>query len=109
MNPNRERNTLVVTVPSDTEIQLTRTFEFPIRLVWEAYSRPEHIARWWGPRKYETVVDAWDFRPGGAWRLLNRDAEGAHAFRGEFREIVPLRSITWTFEYEGFPGHVSVE
>jgi len=109
MTPNAERSKLIVTVLSDTEVRLTRAFDYPVRLIWEAYTRPEHLARWWGPRKYETVVDTWDFRAGGAWRMLNRDAEHTHGFRGEFREIVPLRSLTWTFEYEGYPGHVSVE
>jgi len=51
-----------------------------------------------------------DFRPGGAYRFVHRGPDGEeHGFRGEFREIVPPERIVWTFEYEGMPGHVSVD
>jgi uncharacterized protein YndB with AHSA1/START domain len=51
-----------------------------------------------------------DFRPGGKWRIVHQGADGqTHGFRGEFREIVRPERIVWTFEYEGMPGHVSVD
>ena len=107
----RNGNKLVVTTPSDTEIVLTRTFDAPRDLVWEAHSSCEHMRNWWGPRRYEISHCELDFRPGGAWRIVHRGPEGdeEHGFRGEFREIVAPEKLVWTFEYEGMPGHISVE
>jgi uncharacterized protein YndB with AHSA1/START domain len=104
-------NTITVTTPSDLEIRMTRSFNAPRALVFEAMSKREHMERWWGPRKYETIIDKLDFRPGGAWRFINRDRDTGEefAFRGEFREIVPNEKISWTFEWEGLPGHISVD
>jgi uncharacterized protein YndB with AHSA1/START domain len=102
--------TLTVTLPSDTEIIMTRVFDAPRDLVFEAHTKPEHLQHWWGPRRYELTTCELDFRPGGAWHFVQRGADGTeHGFRGEFREIVPPERIVWTFEYEGAPGHVSVE
>lgn len=103
-------NQLTVTTPSDREIVMTRTFDAPRELVFEAHSSCEHLSHWWGPRRYEITSCELDFRPGGSWRIVHRDPEGVeHGFRGEFREIVRPERIVWTFEYEGAPGDVSVE
>jgi uncharacterized protein YndB with AHSA1/START domain len=102
--------TLSVTLPSDREIRLTRVFNAPRRLIFEAMSKPEHVARWWGPREYTTTVSAMDFRVGGAWRFVHRAADGSEfGFRGEYREIVPPERVVQTFEWEGMPGHISVD
>jgi uncharacterized protein YndB with AHSA1/START domain len=104
------RNTLSVTTPSDREIVMTRVFDAPRDLVFEAHTSCEHMSHWWGPRKYEVASCEIDFRPGGAWRIVHRGPEGeGPGFRGEFREIVPPERIVWTFEWEGMPGHVSVD
>jgi uncharacterized protein YndB with AHSA1/START domain len=103
-------NALTVTTPTDREIVMTRVFDAPRDLVFEAHSSCEHMSKWWGPRRYEIGSCDMDFRPGGAWRIVHRGADGEeHGFRGEFREIVRPERITWTFEYEGMPGHVSVQ
>jgi uncharacterized protein YndB with AHSA1/START domain len=103
-------NQMTVTTPSDREIVLTRVFDAPRDLVFEAHTSCEHMSRWWGPRRYEVSSCEMDFRPGGAWRIVHRGADGTeHGFRGEFREIVRPERIVWTFEYEGMPGHVSVD
>ena len=103
-------NKLEVTTPSDREIASTRIFDAPRELVFEAHSSCEHMSNWWGPRRYEVSSCEMDFRPGGAWRMVHRGADGTeHGFRGEFREIVRPERIVWTFEYEGMPGHVSVD
>jgi len=99
-----------VTVLSDTEIQIAREFDAPRELVFKAMTDPALLSRWWGPRKYRTVVDELDARPGGKWRMRNIGADGdEHAFRGEFREVVPPERVVWTFEYVPLPGHISVE
>jgi uncharacterized protein YndB with AHSA1/START domain len=101
---------LTVTTPSDTEIQMTRVFDAPRDLVFEAHSSAEHMKEWWGPRKYETISAEVDFRPGGKWRIVHRGPDGEeYGFHGEYREIVPPQRITWTFEFEGAPGQVAVE
>jgi uncharacterized protein YndB with AHSA1/START domain len=101
---------LKVTTPSDREIVMTRVFDAPRDLVFEAHSSCEHMSQWWGPRKYEVGSCEMDFRPGGKWRIVHRGPEGEeHGFRGEFREIVPPERLVWTFEWEGLPGHVSVQ
>jgi len=98
------------TLSSDREIIMTRIFDAPRQLVFKAHTDPVLIAQWWGPRRFTTIVDRIDVRPGGAWRFINRTADGEeYGFRGEFREIVPPERIVWTFEFEGMPGHVSVE
>lgn len=102
--------TTKVTLPSDREILITREFDAPRDLVFRAMTDPDLVPRWWGPRRYETIVDKMDVRPGGTWRFINRAADGTeHAFRGEYREIVPPERIVQTFEYEPMAGHVSVE
>ncbi len=89
---------------------MTRVFDAPRDLVFEAHTSCEHMSRWWGPRKYEVVSCEIDFRPGGKWRIVHRDPDGVeYAFHGEYREIVRPDRIVWTFEFEGMPGHVSVE
>ena len=103
-------NQLTVTTPSDRQIVMTRVFDAPRDLVFEAHTSCEHMSRWWGPRKYEVSSCEMDFRPGGAWRFVLRGPDGeVPGFRGEFREIVPPERIVWTFEWEGMPGHVSVD
>jgi uncharacterized protein YndB with AHSA1/START domain len=103
-------NKLMVTTPTDREIVMARDINAPRDLVFEAHSSCEHLSKWWGPRRLEVSSCDLDFRPGGAWRIVHRDAEGNEfGFRGEFREIVRPERITWTFEWEGLPGHVSVQ
>ncbi len=104
------KNKLRVSLPSDTEILLEREFDAPRALVWEAMTNPEYVPQWWGPRRLTTMVEKMDVRPGGAWRFVQRDADGnEYGFRGEYREIVPPERIAFTFEFEGMPGHVCLE
>jgi len=102
--------TTKVTLPSDREILITREFDAPRDLVFKAMTDPKLISRWWGPRKYATVVDKMDVRPGGAWRFVHRAPDGSEfGFRGEYREVVPPERIVQTFEFEPMAGHISVE
>ncbi|MBA2425301.1 MAG: SRPBCC family protein [Actinobacteria bacterium] len=103
-------HTLTVTTPSDREIVMTRTFDAPRGLVWEALSKPEHMREWWGPRGFTMPVCEIDLRVGGAYRFVQKGPDGAeYGFRGEYREIVPPERIGWTFEFEGMPGSISVD
>ena len=102
---------LTVSTPSEREIRMTRVFDAPRDLVFEAHSSCEHMRNWWGPRKYEVASCEIDFRAGGRWRIVHRGPgdEEDQGFRGEFREIVRPERIVWTFEWEGMPGHISEE
>jgi uncharacterized protein YndB with AHSA1/START domain len=100
---------MTITKRGDREIFMTREFDAPRALVFKAITDPKLIPNWWGPRKYTTIVDKMDVRPGGAWRFINKGPEGEHGFKGVYREIVPPERIVQTFEWEGLPGHVSVE
>jgi uncharacterized protein YndB with AHSA1/START domain len=101
---------LTVTLPSDREIVLTREFDAPRDLVYMAMTSPEHIIQWWGPRGSNMKVDTMDVRPGGKWRFVEHDAKGNEfGFRGEYRELRPPERAVQTFEWEGLPGHISVE
>ena len=99
-----------LTLPSDQEIVMERVFNAPRELVFKAHTDPNLIAKWWGPRRYTTTVDKMDLRVGGVWRFVQHDAAGnEYGFNGVYREIVPPERLSYTFEFEGMPGHVLVE
>jgi len=103
-------NKLEVTLPSDTEILLTRTIDAPRDLVYSAYTDPKAIPQFWGPRKYTTRVDKLDVRPGGQWRFIQVDEEGNEsAFHGEYSEVKLHEKLVHTFIYEPMPEHVATE
>ena len=99
-----------VTTPSDQEIRMTRLFNAPIHLVFEAMTKPEHVKQWWGRlgEGYSVPVCEIDFRIGGAWRFVNRHPKGEAAFHGEYREIAPPGRVVFTEIFEQFPDMVSV-
>jgi uncharacterized protein YndB with AHSA1/START domain len=102
--------TATVTTPTDREIHIEREFNAPRDKVFAAYTDPELIPEWWGPRGTTTIVDRMEVEPGGSWRFVARDSDGSEtAFRGEYREVTAPERIVQTFEWEGMPGHVSVE
>lgn len=97
--------TLIVTLPSDREIVLTRVFRAPRRLVFEALSKPEHVLRWFGPRFCPIVRCEMDFRVGGAWRYMLRGPGGKQmGMRGVYREIEPPDRIVSTESFDDYPG-----
>lgn len=108
--PTRQVGKMTVRVISDVEVELIREFNAPRRLVFEAFSKPEHIRRWWGKRDAPMVECEIDFRPGGRYRFVIRREKGPeYVFRGEFQEITPPERIVQTFEVEGMPGSISFE
>lgn len=97
--------TITVTTPSAREIVMTRVFDAPRELVFEAHTSCEHMSHWWGPRKYGVVGCEIDFRPGGKWRIVHQGPDGGEiAFFGEYLEIVPPERIVWTFGFGDNPG-----
>lgn len=103
-------DTFTVTTPSEQEIQLTRLFDAPRHLVFEAMTKPEHVREWWGRlgEGYSVPVCEIDLRPGGAWRFVSRHPKGEAVFYGEYREITPPGRLVFTEIYAPFPDIVSV-
>jgi uncharacterized protein YndB with AHSA1/START domain len=99
-----------VTTPTDREIHVERVFDAPRDRVFAAYTDPELVPQWWGPRGATTIVEVMEVKAGGAWRFVHRGEDGSETgFRGIYREVTPPERIVQTFEWEGMPGHVSVE
>jgi uncharacterized protein YndB with AHSA1/START domain len=96
--------TATVSLPTDTQILIERGFDAPKDLVYEAYTTPEHVKRWWAGQRGEVTLAEIDLRVGGTWRyVMIADGGFEVAFNGEFREIVPTERIVNTEAYEGAP------
>ena len=107
---HQQARTATITTPTEREIRIERVFDAPRDRVFAVYTDPALIPEWWGPRETTTIVDEMDVRTGGRWRFIVRDANGTEtAFRGGYREVTPPERIVQTFEWEGMPGHVSVD
>jgi uncharacterized protein YndB with AHSA1/START domain len=109
--------TLTVTTPTDREIVLRRVFDAPRRMVFDAFTRPELLKRWFGARGWNLVVCEVDLRVGGTWRFVSRGPDGTHmGHGGMYREIQPPDRLVYTelFDDQSYPGeslitHVLVE
>ena len=96
--------TATVTLPTDTQILITRGFDAPKHLVYRAWTTPELVKRWWHANRGEVTLAEIDLRVGGMWRYVNRSDDGLEvAFHGEYREIVPNERLVTTEVYEGIP------
>lgn len=89
-------------------IDMEREFDAPPDLVHRAYLDPELIVQWLGPRQYTMNIDRWDARDGGAYRYVHTDGASEHGFHGVFHSMA-IDNMVQTFEYEGAPGHVSLD
>ena len=89
---------------------MTRVFDAPRRLVFDAMTKPEHVTQWWGRlgEGYSVPVCEIDLRVGGAWRFVSRHPKGEAAFHGEYQEIAPPSRLVFTEIFEEFPDSVSV-
>jgi uncharacterized protein YndB with AHSA1/START domain len=92
---------VTVTLPSETEIRFTRFFNRPRQLLFEAWTRPEHIRHWWGCDGASISVCEVDLRVGGLWRIIMRMADGSdHPFHGVYREIAPGERLVYSECYD---------
>ena len=102
-------HTAKVTLPTDTQILITREFDAPKHLVWKAYTTPELVARWWAGKHGNVTSAEIDLRVGGSWRSVMATNEGFEvAFHGEYREISAPDRLVNTEIYEGAPEGVGV-
>jgi uncharacterized protein YndB with AHSA1/START domain len=101
--------TLKVTIPTDREIVLTRVFDAPRALVFDAFTKPELLRQWFGPRGWSLVVADVDLNVGGTFRFMLRGPDGNDlGMRGIWREIVaPERSVHME-SFDDYPGESQV-
>jgi uncharacterized protein YndB with AHSA1/START domain len=102
--------TQIIAEPGVPQVMMTREFAAPRELLFRAYTDPELLVQWLGPRKLTMSIDRLENRDGGTWRFIHRDADGNEfGFHGVHHGTPSPDGIVRTFEFEGFPGHVSLE
>ena len=95
-------STETTTIYSDgTDLVFERTFDAPRERVWQAFTDPTMVPRWWGPHGTTTTVAEMDVRPGGKWRYINRASDRDEVtFYGEYLEVDPPKGYKWTFMFD---------
>ena len=96
---------LQVTTPTGREVVMTRVFDAPRHLVYDAFTKPELLKRWFGPRGWSLEVCEIDFRVGGLWRFVLRGPDGSTmGMSGAYREIVPGERSVHSEAFDDYPG-----
>ena len=101
----KNTGTLQVTMPTEREIVMTRVFDAPRQLVYDAFRKPELLKRWFGPRGYSLVVCEVDFRIGGGFRFVLRGPDGKDmGMRGVYTELAPPERSVHMESFDDYPG-----
>ena len=103
--------TVVTATPGTPFLEIERTFDAPPERVFAAHIDPELVVRWLGPDRLTMHIERWETADGGGWRFVHTDPEGGtYGFHGVFHGSPSVEGgLLWTFEFEGAPGHVSLE
>ena len=102
--------TEITAEPGVPQILITREFDAPRELVFRAFTEPDLLLQWLGPRKYTMTIDRYEVRDGGTWRYVHTDDGGnTFGFHGVFHGTPSPESMVQTFEFEGAPGNVSMD
>ena len=110
MAPVTSSRTATVKLPTDEQILITREFDAPKHLVYQAFTTPELVSRWWTAKRGEMTTCEIDLRVGGKWRYVMQTPDGIEVgFHGEYREIVPDELVVSTEIFEGMPEGVPEE
>lgn len=92
------------------ELRISHVFDAPIELVFRAWTDPAMMSEWWGPAYLTTTVEHMEPRHGGRYRIVQCAPDGAvHVFRGVYHAVEAPHLIISTFEYDGYPNHVSLD
>jgi len=96
---------------SDREILMSRTLNAPVALIWEVWTKPEHIANWWGPNGFTNTIYTMDIRPGGEWDLVMHGPDGKdYKNKSIFKEIVKYKKIVYDHvSYPPFTATINFE
>src|SRR5262249_54154185 len=98
------RHKPIVIEPDDTTVVIERTFDAPRQLVWDCWTKSEHIAKWFGPHQMKVPEAKSDLRPGGEWRIVMRDQNGAdYTGKGVYREVRAPERFTATVDVSEHP------
>ena len=90
---------------TDPVFVIARTFDAPRELVWEAWTNPQHVANWWGPRFFDNSICDLDVRQGGAYRIVMRGPDGTeYPITGVYREVVKPERLVLTMDVSGHPA-----
>jgi uncharacterized protein YndB with AHSA1/START domain len=101
-----DANTSLTTEPAERVLTLTRIFDAPRSLVFDAWTEPQHLIRWWGPRGFTMPTCEMDVRAGGKYRFRMRSPEGPEVWwHGICREIVKPDRIVWTCSIDDADGN----
>jgi uncharacterized protein YndB with AHSA1/START domain len=101
--------TTITAQPGTPFIDVVREFDATPAQLYRAWTDPELVPQWLGPRGLEMELIEYDVTPGGRYRYIHRDASGEYGFRGVFHTVVKNERIVQTFEYDGAPDQVSLE
>ena len=107
-----KNETTIKAEPGKQELFITREFEAPRELVFKAFTTPELIVKWLGPKEMKMRIDHFEAKSGGAYRYIHTDPNGnEYGFHGMIHEVLQPERIIQTFEFEGLPeaGHVTLE
>ena len=95
---------------ADRELSIERTLNAPVELVWEVFTKPEHIANWWGPDGFTNTIHTMDVRPGGEWDFIMHGPDGQDfKNRAIYREIVPFEKIVFDHFAPNFTATIEFE
>ena len=109
MTPNRH-GSAVIEFPSDLEIVITREFDAPIALVFDVFTKPEHVRKTFAPFGEEVTVCSIDLRVGGNYHIVMVTDDGTEcSFRGTYLEIEPPTRTVQTWLFDGWPDAEAVE
>jgi uncharacterized protein YndB with AHSA1/START domain len=95
--PANNFGAVTITTPGESQIVVTRLFDAPRAVVFEAWTKAEHVVHWWDPSGAPLAVCEIDLRPNGAFRFVNRAPDGGegHSFSGIYREIAPPEKLVF--------------
>jgi uncharacterized protein YndB with AHSA1/START domain len=108
MTSNQRKYPHIMSKLSERELRVERIFNAPRARVWEAMTKPELVAKWWG-RGHRLDVERFELVRGGHWRFVEHTEHGPQGFEGRYAEVSPPERVVQTFEWDGMPGHVALE
>jgi len=90
----------------DRELRISRTLNAPVELVWEVWTKPEHIAQWWGPDGFTCTISEMKLKPQGQWNLVLHGPDGTN-YKNEsvFKEVIPFKKLV--YEHSSYPHFVA--
>ena len=97
----------LVREPADRVLVIERVFDAPRKLVFDAWTRPEHMANWFGPRGFKSTVLRSEPRPGGSYRIHMHGPDGEHWSQGVYREFVPPERLVMGFAWADAQGNAT--